>query len=151
MRDLGDVLSGTTLNSPYDATKAGPMCIQGEYSPEFFATLNSRLLNDVVEQFLKVRYLDIGNNTCWVIHTKENYIGYHICDHLYLNIYTIYSTIFNLLFYKQDSGDRVPSFLNNATKVVTILEQVTWKNKCLEYILYKHSIIIMSNRYTTTI
>ena len=62
MSDFDDILSDTTQDFPYDATRAGPMCDQGELSPKLFETLNNVVINDVMEQLLEVRYF--GISTC---------------------------------------------------------------------------------------
>ena len=54
MRNLDDVLKGTTADEPYDATNAGPMCEQGNRSPTSVDSLNEQNINDVVENILEV-------------------------------------------------------------------------------------------------
>ena len=54
MRNLDDVIKGTTLETPYDATNAGPMCEQGNRSPDALEDLNTVNINDALEKILEV-------------------------------------------------------------------------------------------------
>ena len=61
MRDLGDVLAGTTEASSYDATRIGPMCEQGKRSPDSVENVNNLNINDIVEKLLQVWYFYISH------------------------------------------------------------------------------------------
>ena len=54
MRNLGDVIKETSLDNPYDATRAGPMCEQGNRSPDSVQDLNEKNINDIIEEILSV-------------------------------------------------------------------------------------------------
>ena len=56
MRNLGDVIKETSLDNPYDATRAGPMCEQGNRSPDSVQDLNEKNINDIIEEILSVIY-----------------------------------------------------------------------------------------------
>ena len=45
LRNLDTVIKGTTNDNPYDATNAGPMCEQGNRSPDSVADLNEVNIN----------------------------------------------------------------------------------------------------------
>jgi len=48
------VIKGTTNDNPYDATSAGPMCEQGNRSPDSVADLNEVNINDALADILEV-------------------------------------------------------------------------------------------------
>ena len=54
LKKLDDVIQGTTKDNPYDATRAGPMCEQGNRDPEGVANLNEVNINDAVDKILEV-------------------------------------------------------------------------------------------------
>ena len=54
MKNLDDVIKGTTLETPYDATNAGPMCEQGNRSPDALDDLNEVNINDALGKILEV-------------------------------------------------------------------------------------------------
>ena len=54
MRNLDDVIKGTTLENPYDARNAGPMCEQSNRSPDSVGDLNDVNINDALENILAV-------------------------------------------------------------------------------------------------
>lgn len=54
MRNLDDVIKETSMENPRDATRAGPMCEQGNRSPDALEDLNEKNINDVIEDILEV-------------------------------------------------------------------------------------------------
>ena len=56
MRNLDDVIKETSMDNPYDATRAGPMCEQGNRSPDSVQDLNEKNINDIIEDILSVIY-----------------------------------------------------------------------------------------------
>ena len=54
MRNLDTVIKGTTKENPYDATSAGPMCEQGNRSPDSVEDLNEVNINDAIADILEV-------------------------------------------------------------------------------------------------
>jgi len=52
MKNLDDVIKGTTLENPYDARNAGPMCEQSNRSPDSVGDLNDVNINDALENIL---------------------------------------------------------------------------------------------------
>ena len=54
MKNLDDVIKGTTLENPYDARNAGPMCEQSNRSPESVEDLNETNMNDALANILAV-------------------------------------------------------------------------------------------------
>ena len=54
MRNLDDVIKETSMEDPYDATQAGPMCEQGNRSPDSVQDLNEKNINDIIEDILSV-------------------------------------------------------------------------------------------------
>ena len=54
MRNLGDVIKDTSMENPRDSTRAGPMCEQGNRSPDALEDLNEKNINDVIEDILEV-------------------------------------------------------------------------------------------------
>ena len=54
MRSLDDVIKETSMENPRDATRAGPMCEQGNRSPDALEDLNEKNINDVIEDILEV-------------------------------------------------------------------------------------------------
>ena len=63
MRNLDDVIKGTTLENPYDARNAGPMCEQGNRSPDSVGDLNDQNINDALENILAVLLTLLLENT----------------------------------------------------------------------------------------
>ena len=54
MKNLDDVIKGTTMENPYDARNAGPMCEQSNRSPESVDDLNETNMNDALANILAV-------------------------------------------------------------------------------------------------
>ena len=54
MKNLDDVIKGTTMENPYDARNAGPMCEQSNRSPESVEDLNETNMNDALANILAV-------------------------------------------------------------------------------------------------
>ena len=59
LRNLDDVINGTTFDQPYDATRAGPMCEQGNRSPDSVDDLNDININDAIEGILEVALISL--------------------------------------------------------------------------------------------
>ena len=63
MKNLDDVIKGTTMENPYDARNAGPMCEQSNRSPESVEDLNETNMNDALANILAVFiFLSSWNN-----------------------------------------------------------------------------------------
>ena len=56
IKNLDEVITGTTFEAPYDATRAGPMCEQGNRSPDGVDDLNEININDVVDDIIEVTH-----------------------------------------------------------------------------------------------
>ena len=130
MKNLDDVIKGTTMENPYDARNAGPMCEQSNRSPESVDDLNETNMNDALANILAVFiFLAPWNNYKNQSLIKMSWFG---------NFFDLSQDI--------DIPDSIPDNLVSPESILTILEEVRLRNSVVICVIGNHSQKILINK-----